>query len=288
MARNNKNKEITKNTQNSLTKVFLLDKNLIKEENEIFKIELPRKTSMFLRSSNDIYELLQFNEKNRCFFVDNTVCSNGKIYLTTRIDPLFIFIQYIEAHCKSRAQPLDQILEKDAIIFLDVLKMDQMRLVADQKGPDDLKAFIFNEEKTIKWLKIKFKRIQESLKRQNIIKAGSASMNFVQSTLDCDKTENEDEVESTALGIISEYISLDLYEKLGNIFGISEKSKEPITQKRKSDVNHNEQDSKKIKSEPEEVLKENKVQPVKPVKNAAKFEKAAKGTKSISSFFAKK
>jgi len=267
--------------------------NLIKDENEIFKIELPRKTSMFLRSSNDIYELLQFNEKNRCFFVDNTVCSNGKIYITTKIDPLFVFIQYIEEHCKTRAQPLDQLLEKDAIIFLDVLKMDQMRLVADQKGPDDLKAFIFNEEKTIKWLKIKFKRIKESLKKQNIIKAGSSSMNFVQSTLDCDKTENDDEIESTALGIISEYISLDLYEKLDKIYGISEKCKEPIAQKRKSVANGNEPDSKKIKSEPDEnqiveILKENKVQAGKPVKNAAKFEKAAKGTKSISSFFAKK
>lgn len=172
--------------------------------------------------------------------------------------------------------------------------MEQMRIVADQKGSDDLKAFIFNEEKVIKWLKIKFARIQESLKQQKIISSGSSSRNFVQSSLNDNETENDDEIAATALGIISEYISLDLYEKLDIIYGISEKSKEPIVQqhKRKSATNEKEPDSKKLKTESEEVLKENnaaKSQPAKgTAKNAAKFEKAAKGTKSISSFFAKK
>lgn len=246
-----------------------------------------------MKSEDSVYEVLQFNEKNRCFFIDNTVSSNGKVYITTKIDPLFIFIQFIEEHCKTRAQPLEQILDGNSHIFLDVLKTEQMKLVADQKGPEDLKAFMFNEEKVIKWLKIKFKRTRDNLKAQQIINAGSSSMNFVQSKLNSEDSENDDEIDSTALGIISEYISLDLYEKLDKIYGISEKSKEPISQKRKSTVNEHEPDSKKIKSEPEEILKENnsmaaKGQQVKSNKNTAKLEKAAKGSKSISSFFTKK
>lgn len=219
------------------------------------------------------------------------MCSNGKIYISSKIDPLFIFIQYIEEHCKTKAQPLEQLLEGDAIIFLNSLKTSQMKMVADQKGPDDLKAFIFNEEKTLKWLKIKFARIQKSLRDQKIVFSGSMSMNFVQSSLNIDKDEkeDEDEIAATALGIISEYISLDLYEKLDNFYGISEKSKEPITQKRKTNI-ESEQDSKKIKVESDDVLRASN--PVKPPAKvsakAAKLEKAAKGTKSINSFFTKK
>ncbi|KAG5682729.1 hypothetical protein PVAND_012062 [Polypedilum vanderplanki] len=291
MARSKKS-DISKCIENNTTKVFFLDKNLIKENIEIFKIQLPRKTSLFIKSSEGIYELLQFNEKHRCFFIENTVCSNGKIYVATKFDPLYAFIQLLEVNCKNRAQPIDQLLENKTIIFSDFLKMSQMRLIADQKGSDNLKAFIFNEEKVLKWLKIKFARIQESLKQQKIIFSGSSSLNFVQSTLNNDQIENDDEIAATALGIISEYISLDLYEKLDAFYGISEKSKEPISQKRKSGVNEKEPDSKKIKTEDDdEITKENKKSQItsKSVsKNVAKLEKAAKGTKSISSFFAKK
>jgi ribonuclease H2 subunit B len=263
----------------------------LKEDNEILKIQLPRKTSLFINSSEGIYELLQFNEKHRCFFIENTLCSNGKIYMATKVDPLFIFIQYLEEHCKTRAQPLDQILEGKAVIFADVLKMSQMKMVADQKGSDILKAFKYNEEKVLKWLKIKFVRIQESLKQQKIISAGSSSLNFVQSTLDDNQMENDDEIAATALGIISEYISLDLYEKLDAFYGISEKTKEPISQKRKSGNGNKEPDSKKFKTEDDDLAKENvKTQPVAKTasKNSAKLEKAAKGSKSISSFFTRK
>lgn len=245
-----------------------------------------------MKSKEQIYELLQFNEKNRCFFVDNTVVSNGKIYITAKFDPLFAFLQILEEHCKTRAHPLEQLLyDNSADFFIDHLKLSQMKLVAEQKGPEDIKAFIFNEEKVLKWLQIKFKRIADSLRKQNIINAGHSSMNFVESTLD--SVSNEDEIQSTALGIISEYISLDLYEKLDKIYGISEKAKEPIVQQKRKSTADNGPDSKKIKCELEEDVKENNQvkqaqQPKAVAKNAAKLEKAAKGTKSISSFFTKK
>lgn len=176
------------------------------------------------------------------------------------------------------------------MLFQDHLKLSQMKMIAKQKGPDDLKAFVFDEVKTLKWLNIKFAKIQESLRTQGIISSGSASANFVNSELLKNESDNDDEIGATALGIISEYISLNLYEKLDNIHEISSKSKEPFSQlKRKSDTKgRNEPDSKKLKSEPEDVQKENKAQQAKTLAKNAKLEKAAKGTKSISSFFAKK
>ena len=247
---------------------------------------------MFIKSSDDsIYELLQFNEKHRSWFLDDTVCSNGKIYYTTRIDPLFIFLQYLEKHCKTKAQPLDQIMEGSAVIFVNFLKLQQMKMVADQKGPDDLKAFLFSEEKTLKWLKKKFTLTQESLRNQSIVSSGVSSMNFVKSSIDHGAVD-EEAITETALGIISEYISLDLIEKLDEVNGISKKSLDPISQKRKSEVDIINGDRKKIKIEEQENLDAKQPNVVKKeVKITTKskaLEKAAKGSKAINSFFTKK
>jgi len=283
--------------QNSLTKVFFLEKKLLssdQNELEMISVQLPRKNSMFVRSSDgSICELLQFNEKHRSWFLNNTVCCNGKIYFTSKIDPLFIFLQYVEEHCKTKAKPLDQIMESSAEIFIDTLKLQQMRMVADQKGPEDLKAFMFNEEKTLKWLKKKFELIQSSLRDQNIISSGVSSMNFVKSSIDAQSAMDEDAVAEAALGIISEYISLDFIEKLDEMYGISKKSLEPIAQKRKSEAAGEDSDRKKVKLEEQEnhceVASGNVFKKIEKVTTKSKaLEKAAKGSKAINSFFAKK
>ncbi|CAO1411204.1 unnamed protein product [Diamesa hyperborea] len=294
-----KAKKVSKIVQNSLTKIVFVDKSITKEEKNEFEfvsIKTPRKSSTFIFSNSGekiIYEVLQFNEKHRSWFLDNTVCSNGKLYLTSRIDPMFIFIQYIEEHSKTRAQPLDQIFAGNETMFLEYFTSSQMKMVADQKGPEDLKAFIYNEQKTLKWLKKKFTLIMKSLTEQNIISTGATSSNYVKSTAPGDAID-EDAVKETALGIIQEYISLDLYEKLDTFYGITAKSEEKNSQKRKSEVTNGKQpDSKKIKMENQEnSIDENVIIPVKaPPKQSnkdVKLLKASKGTKSISSFFAKK
>lgn len=277
----------------------LILESITKEEQnelEFVSIKTPRKSSTFIFSNSGekiIYEVLQFNEKHRSWFLDNTVCSNGKIYLTTRIDPMFIFIQYIEEHSKTRAQPLDQIFAGNETKFLEYFTNSQMKMVADQKGPEDLRAFIYNEQKTLKWLKKKFTMIMKSLIQQNIISTGATSSNYVKSTTPGDAID-EDAVKETALGIIQEYISLDLYEKLDTLYGITAKSEEKNSQKRKSEVTNGKQpNSKKIKMENQEnSIDDNVVVPVKaPPKQSnkdVKLLKASKGTKSISSFFSKK
>lgn len=269
--------------------INLLEDILETDENKVYKVSINRKSFSILQTKRGIYELIQLNERNRSFFIENTVCSNGKIYMATKFDPLFVFINLIEENCKP--MPLDQLLAGNLILFQEHLKLSQMQMVANQKGPEDLKAFIYDENKTLKWLKIKFARIQHSLRQQKIITSGSTSLNFVQSKALKEEGENEDEIAATALGILSEYISLHLYEQLDNFYGVSEKSKEPIVQqKRKSEGIKEQPGSKKLKSEAEEVLRENTT--VKSTANTApknaKLEKAAKGTKAITSFFTRK
>lgn len=282
---------------NSLNSVQLLDQLLTADEVvdlSIVKIQLPRKTSTFIKSSNgEILELLQFNEKHRSWFIDDSLSSSGKIFVASKFDPIFLFLQYLEKHCSEKAQPLDQILDPEADIFLDKFSMKQLRFVADQKGPDDLKAFVLNEEKALKWLKKKFELTKASLVQQKIVSSGIASANFVQSTL-LESDNDTEAVDEAALGILSEYISTDFTEKLDKLLGISERSSDPTTNKRKSDILSG-GDVKRIKIEEQENSLDTFNTPSKPLTPAAKvtsktkaLEKAAKGTKSINSFFTKK
>lgn len=278
---------------NFIIKYFLVEQVLATSssqvELEIIPIQLPRKKIVVLKPRDGaIYELLQFNEKHRSWFLNDTVCSNGKLYLPTKIDPLFVFLQYTEEHCQTKAQPLDQIMRDSAEIFIEVLKVKQMAMVADQKGPADLKAFMWNETKALKWLKKKFQLIKTSLKEQKIISGGASSMNFVKSSIESSSVD-ENDLDEAALGIISEYISLDMIEKLDKDLGISERSNSSANQKRKSEGFHG-VDSKRIKIEDlENISVSNSVKnPPKLTTKAKALEKAAKGSKSISSFFTKK
>lgn len=275
--------------------MFFSDQLLTSEEiNQlaIVKINLPRKTSTFIKSSSgDILELLQFNEKYRSWFIDDSVSSSGKIFVASKFDPVFVFLQYLELHCSEKAQPLDQILDSPADIFLENVNLSQLRFVADQKGPDDLKAFVLNQEKALKWLQKKFELTKKSLMQQQIVSSGVSSANFVQSKL-LESESDAEAVDEAAFGIISEYISSDFAEKLDQILGISENSSDLTNNKRKSDVPGG-GDSKRIKIEEQEnLLDKTNTPPKTPASKtsskAKALEKAAKGSKSINSFFTKK
>lgn len=84
---------------------------------------------MIPEDKSAISEVLQFNEKHRAWFINNTVCSNGKIYVVSKIDPMFIFIQFLEQNCKDKAKPLGQVFLDESEVFLDFFKVDQMKLV---------------------------------------------------------------------------------------------------------------------------------------------------------------
>jgi ribonuclease H2 subunit B len=259
----------------------------------IITIKLPRKTSLFVVGSDGaINELVQFNERHRSFFVGELLLSNGMVYIATKIDPLFVFIQYLEQSCNDRVEPLEQILEGPAEIFIKFLNDSQMKLVADQKGPDNLKAFKYNEIKTLQWLKKKLNLIQKSLSKQKIFTSGSSSTNFVKSS--SDEAVDESALMEIALEILSEYISPDLKEQLRVSNGISDGTPgETPKNKRKSDVYCTKDNSKRVKVEEQENSpslsppKPNNVLQKQTIKAKA-LEKAAKGTKSINSFFTKK
>lgn len=184
-----------------------------------------------------------------------------------------------------------------------------------------MKAFKYNETKALNWLSLKCKKLAMALKQQNF-HIGAKSLNYVKTEkfeqqsqngmfdlfrccfyflLSCSRCISfffipEYEFLSYAFGMVSDYITLDLSEKLSVHLGL-EKLKAAAPGKRKSLIELENNTLKRVKSEEDfspaniEPTPSKQLATVQEKKTSTKekqLAKAASGTKSISSFFKKK
>ena len=152
------------------------------------------------------FELLKFAEPLRSWFINDLVSVDGFIYMTTLVDPLFLVLPYLQEHSAQMFNPLDQILKDEEygrihelvnyisneqlamVIDLRIISFQKHFLyclafqIGDQKGDNDLKAFKYNEEKTLNWLEFKCSKLLKALVAKNIhVDAGAKSATFVKS-----------------------------------------------------------------------------------------------------------
>ena len=183
----------------SESKVFLIKKTLFTaSELEIISLTHPRTGSgaKFIIHEKDVYEVNSFQERYRSWFIGQSVVSNGNLYMTTRVDPLFLVIPVLSTDCTERAIPIDQLLVDTESLkngrLLDVLSDDQLDLVADVKRSGDIQALKYNKGKTLNWLQRKCERLVPKL-IEHKIHCGTAatSANFVKSEkIEMDKDSN--------------------------------------------------------------------------------------------------
>lgn len=174
--------------------------------------------AMFLFSPGDslVQEVLTFSENKRSWLIEETTKSDGKMQLSTPIDPLFLILPYLRK--ASHAVPLDQLLKDDEFPeterLLSSTGLKHINQIADRKGDDDLMAYKYNEEKTLNWLQRKVERVAEVLKQKGInVTTGSAMSNmFVKSTKS--QTDSSESRLRYAHGVISEYLTDDLSARL--------------------------------------------------------------------------
>ncbi|KAI5642285.1 hypothetical protein NE865_05647 [Phthorimaea operculella] len=244
---------------------------------------------------NKMYEIVTFNEPHRSWFIGETVKSDGSILMVTPVNPLFLVLPRLREQCTNRAIPLEDLLsEKGFDKILDfVTNMDK---IGDLKGPADMKAYKYNEEKTLSWLEERVRKLAKVLREKNVhVTSGAVSATFVASNIGNDNIDEEFYLKY-AHGMLSEYLQEDLADLLEKKFDFKPDLVETIGKKRKSEVTDTDS-NKRIKSEPsEEGILENvlntsftEVKKQKPLTTKEKArQKAASGTKTISSFFTKK
>ncbi|KAK6962584.1 ribonuclease H2 subunit B [Biomphalaria glabrata] len=227
--------------KNSDRWIFLMKNEIITCNEEglkptLCKLRHPRlKTGvMYLLSADctSVYELTAFKEKFRSWFIGNSVLSNGQMYITTPLDPLFLILPYIiNSGETNRFMTLEQIVLDEE--FPDSHKLvtccnpEQLQLVSDCKEiDDDLKVFKFNKEKTLSWLKKKTEAVAEALEMKKIpVSSGSShSSIFIPSG---NAEICKDSYMIFAHGILSEYLSLDLEAELKTFIGLNTTNETP-------------------------------------------------------------
>ncbi|XP_076762860.1 ribonuclease H2 subunit B [Xylocopa sonorina] len=267
---------------------------------DVIKLRHPasNQPAMFVFSPGNltVQEVLTFDENKRSWFIDDNVKSDGKLHLSTPFDPIFLVLPYLRK--SQHAQPLEQCLwdedfpETSRLMQCQNLKL---ALVADRKGDESLHAYKFNEEKTLLWLRKKVERVVEVLKQKGIhVSQGAISATYVKSS----KLESASEIEylKYAHGIVSEYLAEDLSKKLAQHLNLSDEMEHKKRKLSSPKDSTDEKRSKKDTTENETVLKPKTTDSTKlekPQKTAIgkkelARQKAATGSKNITSFFKKK
>ncbi|XP_076244400.1 ribonuclease H2 subunit B [Calliopsis andreniformis] len=266
---------------------------------DVIKLRHPasNQAAMFVFSPGNatVQEVLTFDENKRSWFIDDNVKSDGKMHLSTPIDPIFLILPYLRK--SQQAQPLNQSLWDEDFPETSRLAQCQnlkLTLIADRKGDESLQAYKFNEEKTLVWLQKKVERVAHVLKQKGVhVSQGAVCATYVKSA----KLENASEMEylKYAHGIVSEYLPEDLSKKLAQYLNVVDetdiKKRKLSSPKENVDEKRPKKDSTEIESvlKPKtDSIKSEKPQKISISKKELSRQKAAAGSKSITSFFKKK
>ncbi|CAH1643300.1 unnamed protein product [Spodoptera littoralis] len=283
---------------------ILLVKDSLLENNNFNIVTLPhpaggKPVKYCLDNKNKkIYEIISYDEPYRSWFIGETVKSDGSVQMCTLVNPIFLVLPKLKEQCSSRAVPLEDLLsEKGYDKILDFVP--SLDSIADLKGSQELKAYKYNEEKTMSWLEDRVRKVSKVLRQKNIhVTPGATSATFVTSSISNDNVDEEFFLKY-AFELISGYLQEDMVQKLEKIFNFKPDLIETIGNKRKSEVDSNGinkkmkledgDDKSKIKMEVTPDKNMNGVKKEKSLTAKEKaMQKAASGSKTISSFFKKK
>jgi len=289
-----------KSENNTDTKVLITPTNSLENASDqdikILKLKHPKtgEGAFFLynKSMKKLFEMLSFEEDHRSWFIGSKVVSDGRIFLVTPVNPVFLVLPYLTK--AERLVPLDQMLQDDEFpdsedILLDSVSEDKLQLVSDSKGSKDLNVWKYNKEKTLDWLEMKVRALGDTFEKMSVDTSGGASSSIFKAA-----STDEHEYLRYGLGVVLEYLDSELGAELEAKMDLPKV--EPKTSgKRLSSLDVEEEENKprkkaKVEGPIEDYSKEAKKVVVKDEPSAKEkaLAQSAKGTKSIMSFFGKK
>ena len=151
---------------------------------------------------------------HRSWFLDNSVQSDGTLYLTTRVDPLFLILPFIVK--AKHTSPLDQILTDEE--YPDIgrlescIKSKSVENIADMKTAGSYEVWRYNENKTLEWLGKKVTKLSNHLRERRFnVQQTSVSANYIKS---CDSEVPESRVYTMNWREIAELFSQIFFQAL--------------------------------------------------------------------------
>lgn len=233
--------------------------------------------TQYLVSKDKIQECNVLKKKYSSWFVDNSVISDGSLYIWSPIDPLFLLLPALERaqlqgsfcsvehivegmDCGEDGYRLHQLIEK---------KSNQLKVVCDWKENSGETYFKLNNEKVLAWLGRKVEVLEKELQRSD----------------PAFEPLTKEAVLQYAVGMVGEYISETWRMRLVNTLGIPA-THEPSQEELGGDVQEMQQ-KKKPKLDKKQLLKA-KQQEARQEAKAKQLAKETAGMKKLNSFFTKK
>ncbi|XP_068206787.1 ribonuclease H2 subunit B [Palaemon carinicauda] len=259
---------------------------------QVIKLKHPRTESpaVYVLDNNQtkLFEMITFDEGHRSWFLGSKVMSDGRLYLVSPVDIIYLVLPYLMK--AERNIPIDHLLEDadypDIHHLGSLAKTKDLSHVADQKGSPDLGVWRYNEELTLKWLANKVEKLAVLLQDKKIPTSAAQSFTFVRTA---NRDQTEEAYKALAHGIVSDYLPEQLSSALHKHLKLPE-----IANKQKAAKGaENEPPLKKPKVEgPTEDYSKTKVEGDKTktpqTAKAKALAKSAAGSKNIMSFFGKK
>ncbi|GAB1600160.1 ribonuclease H2 subunit B-like [Argonauta hians] len=278
-----------------IDKTALNSKDGIENNSAFYKLCHPCTDSsnvfLFSHDNKKVFEVINYKE-NRSWLFGDYVIEDGSLLFVTPMDPLFLILPYLmKAEKKTgKFMTLDHLLEDDQ--FPDSQYLSQsvtikdLSLVTNVKQTNKIIACRYCEEKTLSWLQRKVERVSKILSEKGVhVSEGVAhSKTYVQSNKE--NPHLKEESMEYAYGLVSNYICVDLQQKLRDKLGLKEEQQDNPPPKKKMKVDNTLGPSEDY-SQVKKTTEQNKTQKqTLAQKKLSQVDKS--GMKSISSFFSMK
>ena len=212
---------------------------LVTEDAKIIGIAHPRTTRVApflyhedLGRIDEIQTMKALEDKHSSWLLKDEIQEDGTLYFCTPVDPLFLLLPVLSAN-STRFQPLDQIVpgveSPNITLVLNCAKLSLSNIcdVKDKYGPDMI-LYKLNTEKTLKWLEAKVSSVMESLTKDPCLLSSISSSSIVtkfnagsSANLASSTGASSHKLKVLGFGFVKEYLSEQWEKKLSEFMKIS-------------------------------------------------------------------
>ncbi|XP_046568898.1 ribonuclease H2 subunit B-like [Haliotis rubra] len=251
---------------------------------------------LFANGGRDVYEAIQYKEEFRSWFIGDTIQHDGGMLMLTTVDPLFLVMPYLVKEGQSgKFMTLDQIVIDEDYPECNRLHecsgLSELHQITEVKGDDDFRAYRFDKDKTLSWLKLKTEIVADVLQQKDVSvsSSGAHSSMFIRSKKE--EAVDKEQYIKYACGMVSDYLPPQIADDLRDYLGVADipepvksPSEEPPAKRVKLEDIAPSEDYSKTNGLQKQNSKETKLTVAQ--KKLSKVDKT--GMKSISSFFSPK
>jgi ribonuclease H2 subunit B len=260
-------------------------------------LPLPAKdvAAKFIIKNKYLLEIQRMADEPCSWFVDDTVEKDGALYIATQVDPLLIALPFLENSRNKKPGHKGYFIEADQILVSDThpdirklygVKGFILESICDTQIVADKKVVRLNDDLVLNWLRQKVLSLKNVLSRDLALVSTNAAAVSTFIRAGNNQGPSEDEVLKTAIGFLSEYIPLKWLSDVASAFGITSvdsimtPSQQPtiVLPATTRDTTHQDDANKRTPNKKPAVSQ--------PTTQQKRLASAAKGSASISAFFA--